>query len=248
MFCDEQLQNQSCVRVRFVVCDLSWHQPIENHQIDPPNREESESWSPSMPLTKPKLGNGLAFLVIAIALSPISTVVAQTNPSPASGSGLTLTGTHWTLIELDGKSVLHSGFESQFALKADWRVVGGSTGQLVDVSADGCNRLTGSYKTNDDSLRIDPSLTTLSLCGNPPSSPPKRPGPCVFFTKIANPICLFPRSRKPLATESTAPGSNPWTRVAWFLLGWRQLTPTTHMQRNNVAFPEVPVGLRPDRK
>ena len=130
---------------------------------------------------RPKLGSGIAFLAIAIAISSITTVVAQTNPSAASGSGLTLIGTHWKLIELDGKSVLHSGFESHFALKANWRVVGGSTGELLNASADGCNHLAGSYETNGDFLRINPTHATLLLCGNPPTFPPKRPGPCVFY-------------------------------------------------------------------
>ena len=60
-----------------------------------------------MRLTKPKLGSGIAFLDVAIAFTSITTVAAQTNPGATSGSGLTLIGTHWKLIELNGKSVLH---------------------------------------------------------------------------------------------------------------------------------------------
>lgn len=107
--------------------------------------------------------------------------MAQTNPSA-------LIGTNWKLIELDGKSVLHSGFESHFALKAIERGVGWSTGQLVNASEDGCNDLAGFYVTNGDSLRINPSHTMLLLCtsmrapaqqeGN---SPTARPGPCIFY-------------------------------------------------------------------
>ena len=99
-----------------------------------------------------------------------------------------LIGTQWKLIELDGKSVRHSGFESHFALKANERRVGGSTGQLIKASADGCNHLTGSYETNSDSLRIEAATTTLLVCmasrvpaqqeGNTPT--PASPGTYVY--------------------------------------------------------------------
>jgi heat shock protein HslJ len=135
-----------------------------------------------MRLTKPKLGRGLSFLAVAIAFTSITTVVAQTNRSA-------LIGTNWKLIELDGKSVLHSGFESHFALKANERGVGWSTGQLENASEDGCNDLSGFYVTNGDSLRINPSHTTLLLCGpnRPPAQQegnaptPERPGPASFY-------------------------------------------------------------------
>jgi heat shock protein HslJ len=65
---------------------------------------------------------------------------------------------------LAGRPVLGSGFESYIALKASDHRIGDSTGQLVNASPDGCNRLTGSYEANGSSLRIDVVAKTLLVC------------------------------------------------------------------------------------
>jgi heat shock protein HslJ len=106
----------------------------------------------------------LSSLMVAIAFGLIVRATAQTTRSAGRADGSTLIGTRWKLIELAGKPVLGSGFESYFTLKAIEQRVGGSTGQLVNASADGCNRLTGSYETNGNSLRIDIVSKTLLVC------------------------------------------------------------------------------------
>jgi heat shock protein HslJ len=117
-----------------------------------------------MRLTKPMMRSSLSFLAVAIAFGTAVPVPAQRNPSADTADGVTLIGTRWKLIDLAGRPVRETGFESYFALKANEHRIGGSTGQLVNAFADGCNRLTGSYETNGNSLRIDVVTKTLLVC------------------------------------------------------------------------------------
>jgi heat shock protein HslJ len=118
----------------------------------------------TMRLTKPMMRSSLSFLAVAIAFGTAVPVPAQTNPSAGTANRVTLISTRWKLIDLAGRPVRGSGFESYFALKANEQRIGRSTGQLVNASADGCNRLTGSYETNGNSLRIDVVTKTLLVC------------------------------------------------------------------------------------
>jgi heat shock protein HslJ len=116
-----------------------------------------------MSLAKMGLASGLLLLGLAVEIGSIPTIAAQMNQSAGTADkGRSLTGTEWKLIELDGKSVLHSGFESYFGLKEGAQRVNGSVGTLVNASPDGCNRLMGSYEINGDSLRFE-GLTTTAL-------------------------------------------------------------------------------------
>lgn len=115
-------------------------------------------------LTKPMMRSSLSFLAVAIVFGTTIPVPAQRNPSAGTANRVTLIGTRWKLIELAGRPVQGSGIESYFALKTNEHRIGGSTGQLVNASADGCNRLTGSYETNGNSLRIDVVTKTLLVC------------------------------------------------------------------------------------
>jgi heat shock protein HslJ len=118
-----------------------------------------------MRLAKPGIASGLLFLAVAIEFGAITTVAAQENRSTdAAAKGVSLAGTEWRLIELDGKAVPRGGLESYFALKESRQLAGGSIGQLVSASAAGCNRLMGSYETNGHSLRFEELSTTAMLC------------------------------------------------------------------------------------
>jgi heat shock protein HslJ len=134
-----------------------------------------------MNLVKIAIASGLLLLGVAFDLGSIATGAAQTNQlAGASDQGRSLTGTEWRLIELNGKSVLHTGFESYFALQENQQLVSGSIGRLVNASADGCNWLMGSYETDGDSLRFHGLTTTALGCvpnraqSQPPT--PLRPG------------------------------------------------------------------------
>jgi heat shock protein HslJ len=117
----------------------------------------------TMRSTKATTMSSLSFIVVAIALGNL-VMVAQTNSLAGRANGLPLIGTRWRLIDLEGKPVRGSGFESYFALKASEQRISGSTGQLVDASPDGRNRLTGSYEANGSSLRFDIVAKTLLVC------------------------------------------------------------------------------------
>lgn len=86
--------------------------------------------------------------------------LALTQPAPqAPGSepATPLTGTHWTLTQLNGEAVKPPAGHGEvfLELNADTKRVAGSGG---------CNRLMGSYELDGSSLRFRQVATTMMAC------------------------------------------------------------------------------------
>ena len=92
----------------------------------------------------------------------------QPAPKPAGPPRpVTLAGTRWTLLELDGKPVEQSEAENGVAsLLFD-------AGAMRVSGSGGCNRLTGAYSTDGSSLFFEGVTTTMMACPGPVMSQEK---------------------------------------------------------------------------
>jgi heat shock protein HslJ len=117
----------------------------------------------------------LTLLAMFIWFGSITPVSAQADHS--ADKNLHLVGTRWRVLNLTGKPVQDEGSDLYFALKQDQQFSGGSTGQLVSPSSDGCNDLTGTYEVDGRSLHIDFVTSTLVACRQPPLRIGKGIGP-----------------------------------------------------------------------
>ena len=93
-------------------------------------------------------------LTLLLLAAPL---LAQSNPEPpAAGPATPLTGTHWTLTQLNGESVkTQPGHEAWIELNADTKRLAGSGG---------CNRLMGPYELDGSSLRFKQVASTMMAC------------------------------------------------------------------------------------
>ena len=80
-----------------------------------------------------------------------------------------LVGTQWKLVDLEGKRISEDA-DLYLALKPVEHFSGGSTGQVVSPSTDGCNNLTAYYEAEDRYLHIHFLTSTLMAC--PVATPP----------------------------------------------------------------------------
>jgi heat shock protein HslJ len=117
----------------------------------------------------------LTLLAVFICFGSIAPASAQADHS--ADRNLRLVGTQWTVLNLKGKPVPDEDSGLYFDLKQVQRFSGGSTGQLVSPSSDGCNDLTGTYEVHGRSLHIDFVTSTLVAC--PPARPPTGKGASV---------------------------------------------------------------------
>ena len=125
----------------------------------------------------------LTLLAVFIWFGSITQVSAQADYS--ADRNLHLVGTRWKVLNLKGKPVQDEGTDLYFALKQDQQFSGGSTGQLVSPSSDGCNDLTGTYEADGRSLHIDFVTSTLVAC--PPARLPIGKGTTVQPSRPADP-------------------------------------------------------------
>ena len=87
----------------------------------------------------------------------VTPLLAQSNPElPAAGPATPLTGTHWTLTQLNGEAVkAQPGHEAWIELNADTKRLAGSGG---------CNRLIGPYELDGSSLHFKQVASTMMAC------------------------------------------------------------------------------------
>jgi putative lipoprotein len=104
----------------------------------------------------PVITNG-APTVVNMVLQP-----AGNTPAPAKDNAATvpLRGTNWKLVELNGKPPVSAMGKShtQLALEATENRYSGSTG---------CNRMTGGFQLDGDSLHFEPGAMTMMACPDP---------------------------------------------------------------------------------
>ena len=107
---------------------------------------------------------GLVFCLLTFAILSAANVRASAQRTPARIRNGTpeLIGTHWKLIRLSERPFLHMAFKSYFTLKPIGRT--GTSGELVNASADGCNELRGTYESSGKSLRFEALNTTGAFC------------------------------------------------------------------------------------
>jgi heat shock protein HslJ len=84
-------------------------------------------------------------------------LLQQAPPSPDRAPAKSLTGTHWTLTQLNGQAITaQSGKnEAYIELTADTNRIAGSGG---------CNRIMGSYELEGSSLRFKQVASTMMAC------------------------------------------------------------------------------------
>jgi len=94
-------------------------------------------------------------LLLAVPLG--AQTAAQTSPEPRDATPASpLTGTHWTLTQLNGEPVkAKPGHEGWIELNADTKRLAGSGG---------CNRLMGPYELDGASLHFRQVASTMMAC------------------------------------------------------------------------------------
>ena len=95
--------------------------------------------------------------VLAAMMLAAPLMLAQSGAEPPAASPATaLTGTHWTLTQLNGEPVkAKPGHEAWIELNADTKRLAGSGG---------CNRLMGPYELDGSSLRFRQVASTMMAC------------------------------------------------------------------------------------
>ena len=96
-------------------------------------------------------GRGLWLALVMVALG-------ASVPAQAQGGNAPLSGTSWTLVELNGQPVLPAGEPLTLNFAADEQRVSGNGG---------CNQFSGPYTQNGDSLDIGPLIATRRACVDP---------------------------------------------------------------------------------
>lgn len=97
----------------------------------------------------------LLFLALPLVLAQSSAAPAPPSAKPAAA--ISLTGTHWTLTQLNGEAVKPETGRSEawIELNADTQRLAGSGG---------CNRIMGSYELDGSTLHFRQVASTMMAC------------------------------------------------------------------------------------
>jgi len=145
----------------------------------------------------PVLTNG-ASTDVALLLERV-----QNSPAKPAAAPNTLRGTKWMLIELDGKAVAPSGTNpAYFMLDPEGKSYSGSSG---------CNRLTGKFQLDGDSLQLLGGAMTMMACPEPLMKQEQEFNKALTATgsyKLSGNVLELLAGKKVLARFSAAQGSS----------------------------------------